>query len=68
LIANGETALRDASGEKRFTGKKDSRMLYNQGMNAEVKDNTRFGLMLERSAFGKYNIDHAINANFRYTF
>ncbi|BEH73253.1 autotransporter outer membrane beta-barrel domain-containing protein [Edwardsiella tarda] len=68
LIANGETALRDASGEKRFTGKKDSRMLYNLGMNAEVKDNTRFGLTLERSAFGKYNIDHAINANFRYTF
>ncbi|HAV0410704.1 TPA: autotransporter outer membrane beta-barrel domain-containing protein [Salmonella enterica] len=68
LVANGETALRDASGEKRFTGKKDSRMLYNVGLNAQVKDNVRFGLELEQSAFGKYNVDHAINANFRYMF
>lgn len=68
LVANGETALRDASGEKRFTGEKDSRMLYNVGLNAQVKDNVRFGLELEQSAFGKYNVDHAINANFRYMF
>ncbi|EDX9923272.1 autotransporter outer membrane beta-barrel domain-containing protein [Salmonella enterica] len=68
LVTNGETALRDASGEKRFTGEKDSRMLYNVGLNAQVKDNVRFGLELEQSAFGKYNVDHAINANFRYMF
>ncbi|EBV5086513.1 autotransporter outer membrane beta-barrel domain-containing protein [Salmonella enterica subsp. enterica serovar Ball] len=68
LVSNGETALRDASGEKQFTGKKDSRMLYHVGLNAQVKDNMRVGLELEQSAFGKYNIDHAINANFRYMF
>ncbi|WP_122995999.1 autotransporter outer membrane beta-barrel domain-containing protein, partial [Escherichia coli] len=38
------------------------------GMNAEIKDNMRFGLELEKSAFGKYNVDNAINANFRYSF
>lgn len=43
-------------------------MLYNVGLNAQVKDNVRFGLELEQSAFGKYNVDHAINANFRYMF
>ncbi|EFZ73696.1 autotransporter outer membrane beta-barrel domain-containing protein, partial [Escherichia coli] len=59
---------RDASGEKRFEGEKDSRMLMNVGMNAEIKDNMRFGLELEKSAFGKYNVDNAINANFRYSF
>ncbi|HFS3990855.1 TPA: serine protease autotransporter toxin EspC, partial [Escherichia coli] len=68
LLANGETVLRDASGEKRFEGEKDSRMLMNVGMNAEIKDNMRFGLELEKSAFGKYNVDNAINANFRYSF
>ncbi|WP_032177482.1 hypothetical protein, partial [Escherichia coli] len=26
------------------------------------------GLELEKSAFGKYNVDNAINANFRYSF
>ncbi|HCN6286901.1 TPA: autotransporter outer membrane beta-barrel domain-containing protein, partial [Escherichia coli] len=52
LLANGETVLRDASGEKRFEGEKDSRMLMNVGMNAEIKDNMRFGLELEKSAFG----------------
>ncbi|CTZ26684.1 protease IgA1 [Escherichia coli] len=68
LLANGETVLRDASGEKRFEGEKDSRMLMTLGMNAEIKDNMRFGLELEKSAFGKYNVDNAINANFRYSF
>ncbi|EKJ5694310.1 autotransporter outer membrane beta-barrel domain-containing protein [Salmonella enterica] len=68
LLSGSETVLRDASGEKRFTGHKDSRMLYSVGMNARMKDNIRFGLEVEQSAFGKYNTDHAINANFRYTF
>ncbi|EJX6946964.1 autotransporter outer membrane beta-barrel domain-containing protein, partial [Escherichia coli] len=47
---------------------KDSRMLMTVGMNAEIKDNMRLGLELEKSAFGKYNVDNAINANFRYVF
>lgn len=68
LVSNGETALRDASGEHRFAGEKDSRMLYNVGINARLKDNVRFGVELEQSAFGKYNIDHVINANLRYMF
>ncbi len=63
--------LRDASGDKRFEGEKDSRMLMNVGMNAEIKDNMRFGLELETSAFGRYNVDNVdnvINATFRYSF
>lgn len=68
LVSNGETALYDASGEHRFTGEKDSRMLYNVGVNARLNDRVRFGIELEQSAFGKYNVDHLINANLRYTF
>ncbi|HAH7012631.1 TPA: serine protease autotransporter toxin Sat [Escherichia coli] len=68
LFANGETVLRDASGEKRIKGEKDGRMLMNVGLNAEIRDNLRFGLEFEKSAFGKYNVDNAINANFRYSF
>ncbi|EHH6605704.1 autotransporter outer membrane beta-barrel domain-containing protein [Escherichia coli] len=68
LLNNGETVLRDASGEKRIRGEKDRRMLFNVGMNAQIKDNIRFGLEFEKSAFGKYNVDNSINANFRYMF
>ncbi|ENS3719786.1 autotransporter outer membrane beta-barrel domain-containing protein [Escherichia coli] len=68
LLANGETVLRDASGEKRIKGEKDSRMLMSVGLNAEIRDNIRFGLEFEKSAFGKYNVDNAVNANFRYSF
>ncbi|HFO5032274.1 TPA: autotransporter outer membrane beta-barrel domain-containing protein, partial [Escherichia coli] len=57
LLANGETVLRDASGEKRIKGEKDSRMLMSVGLNAEIRDNVRFGLEFEKSAFGKYNVD-----------
>ncbi|EIX4510773.1 autotransporter outer membrane beta-barrel domain-containing protein [Escherichia coli] len=68
LLANGETVLRDASGEKRIKGEKDGRMLMSVGLNAEVRNNIRFGLEFEKSAFGKYNVDNAVNANFRYSF
>lgn len=68
LLANGETVLRDASGEKRIERERDSRMLFNVGLNSQIKDNVRFGLEFEKSAFGKYNVDNAINANFRYMF
>ncbi|HFP0769668.1 TPA: autotransporter outer membrane beta-barrel domain-containing protein, partial [Escherichia coli] len=61
LLANGETVLRDASGEKRIKGEKDSRMLMSVGLNAEIRDNVRFGLEFEKSAFGKYNVDNAVN-------
>ncbi|EPF2942399.1 autotransporter outer membrane beta-barrel domain-containing protein, partial [Escherichia coli] len=37
LLANGETVLRDASGEKRIKGEKDGRMLMNVGLNAEIR-------------------------------
>ncbi|EFX4015753.1 serine protease autotransporter toxin Sat, partial [Shigella flexneri] len=50
LFANGETVLRDASGEKRIKGEKDGRMLMNVGLNAEIRDNLRFGLEFEKSA------------------
>ncbi|EFB4140744.1 autotransporter outer membrane beta-barrel domain-containing protein [Escherichia coli O88:H1] len=68
ILANSETVLRDASGEKRIKGEKDGRMLMNVGLNAEIRDNLRFGLEFEKSAFGKYNVDNAVNANFRYSF
>ncbi len=68
LLANGDTVLRDASGEKRIKGENDSRMLMSVGLNAEIRDNVRFGLEFEKSAFGKYNVDNAVNANFRYSF
>ncbi|ELJ9861411.1 autotransporter outer membrane beta-barrel domain-containing protein [Escherichia coli] len=68
LLDNGESVIRDASGEKTIEGKRDNRMLFNIGMNAQIKDNIRFGLELEKSAFGNYNVDNAINANFRYIF
>lgn len=68
LLNNGETVLRDASGEKRIKGEKDGRMLMNVGLNAEVRDNIRLGLEFEKSAFGKYNVDNSVNVNFRYSF
>ncbi|ECB3225540.1 autotransporter outer membrane beta-barrel domain-containing protein [Salmonella enterica subsp. enterica serovar Kentucky] len=40
----------------------------NVGLNAEIRDNLRFGLEFEKSAFGKYNVDNAVNASFRYSF
>lgn len=68
LIANGETVLRDASGEKRLASKRDKRMLYHATVDGRISKNLRFGLAMERSAFGNYNVNHAINANVSYRF
>lgn len=68
LRANGKSVLRDAWQEQRANGKKDSRMLYHAGVNGQIGSAVRFGLEVERSAFGKYNINHAVNANVRYSF
>ncbi|MBS4932041.1 MAG: autotransporter outer membrane beta-barrel domain-containing protein [Clostridiales bacterium] len=68
MLRGSDIILQDASGEKRLKGEKDSRALFNVGLNAQLKDNMHFGLELEKSAFGKYNIENSVNATFRYSF
>lgn len=68
LNATGGTVLRDKVAEQHFASKKDGRMLYHVGLNGQVKDKLRFGLAMERSAFGRYNVDHAMNMHLRYSF
>ena len=68
LHNTGTTTFRDIAGETTTRNGKDGRMLMNVGLDARLKENTRVGLSIERAAFGKYNVDDAINANLRYTF
>ncbi|WP_137653830.1 S6 family peptidase [Escherichia albertii] len=68
LTDSADVHLKDAAGEHQINGRKDGRMLYGVGLNARFGDNIRLGLEAERSAFGKYNTDDAINANIRYSF
>lgn len=68
LRNTGATTYRDFAGESTVYNGKDGRMLANIGIDTRIKDNTRIGLTVEKSAFGKYNVDNAINANIRYTF
>lgn len=68
LRGPGVTVLRDEAGEFSASHGRDGRMLMELGVNARIRDNTRFSLSFERSAFGKYNVDKAVNANIRYAF
>lgn len=68
LRNSGTTTYRDFAGESTMYNGKDGRMLANIGIDTRIKDNTRIGLTVEKSAFGKYNVDDAINANIRYSF
>lgn len=68
LRNSGTTTYRDFAGESTMYNGKDGRMLANIGIDTRIKDNTRIGLTVEKSAFGKYNVDNAINANIRYSF
>lgn len=68
LFNPAKTVVRDVAGETSIRNGKDSRVNFNLGVNAEIKENTRISLNIERSAFGHYDIDKAINANIRYSF
>lgn len=62
------TAFKDLAGDTYINNGKDSRVVFNVGLNTKIKENTRISLNVERSEFGSYNIDKLINANIRYTF
>lgn len=62
------TAFKDLAGDTYINNGKDSRVVFNVGLNTKIKENTRISLNVERSQFGSYNIDKLINANIRYTF
>lgn len=68
LFNPAKTVIRDFAGKTSIRNGKDSRVNFNFGVNAEIKENTRISLNVERSAFGHYDIDKAINANIRYSF
>ncbi|KEY53317.1 S6 family peptidase [Citrobacter amalonaticus] len=68
LFKPAETVVHDFAGETHIKNGKDSRVNFSLGVNARIKENTRISLNIERSAFGHYDIDKAINANIRYSF
>ncbi|WP_343718992.1 S6 family peptidase [Achromobacter dolens] len=68
LRAPGATSLRDDLGQIHASHGKDGRMLMELGVNARIRGGTRLSLSMERSAFGRYNTDKAINANIRHAF
>ncbi|EGT3574386.1 autotransporter outer membrane beta-barrel domain-containing protein [Citrobacter amalonaticus] len=68
LFKPAETVVHDFAGETHIKNGKDSRVNFSLGVNAKIKENTRISLNIERSAFGHYDIDKAINANIRYSF
>lgn len=68
LFNPAKTVIRDFAGKTSIRNGKDSRVNFNFGVNAEIKKTPRISLDFERSAFGHYDIDKAINANIRYSF
>ncbi|RAZ57525.1 autotransporter outer membrane beta-barrel domain-containing protein [Campylobacter hyointestinalis] len=65
MVKNAEILI---DGDSAKNNDKDSRMLMNLGLNMVASDNLRIGLTLEKSAFGDYDTDLAVNLNARYSF
>ncbi|RAZ25137.1 autotransporter outer membrane beta-barrel domain-containing protein [Campylobacter hyointestinalis] len=65
MVKNAEILI---DGDSAKNNDKDSRMLMNLGLNMVASENLRIGLTLEKSAFGDYDTDLAINLNARYSF
>lgn len=68
IAGTGDMTLTDGALSHVTTPDRDGRFIYALGVNAQVRDNLRLGLELQRSAFGKYNLDHLVNATVRYSF
>ncbi|MCI7364375.1 MAG: autotransporter outer membrane beta-barrel domain-containing protein [Campylobacter lanienae] len=65
MVKNAEILI---DGDSAKNDDKDSRMLMNLGLNMVASENLRIGLTLEKSAFGDYDTDLAVNLNARYSF
>lgn len=65
MVKNAEILI---EGDSAKNNNKDSRMLMNLGLNMVASENLRIGLTLEKSIFGNYDIDLAVNLNARYSF
>lgn len=65
MVKNAEILI---DGDSAKNNDKDSRMLMNLGLNMVASENLRIGLTLEKSAFGDYDTDLAVNLNARYSF
>lgn len=68
ITKSGAIELADSLSSYRLDGERDARFVYTLGVNAQLGEHVRAGIEVERSAFGSYNIDHAVNANMRYSF
>lgn len=68
LFNPSKTVVHDFAGDTYIRNGKDNRVNFSLGVNTRIKENTRISLNIERSAFGHYDIDKAINANIRYSF
>lgn len=68
LISRGNIQLKDDTETYNIKNGKDKRLHYTFGINGGIGDKTRFGLELEKTNKGRYNIDNLINANVRYSF
>ncbi|WP_096027934.1 autotransporter outer membrane beta-barrel domain-containing protein [Campylobacter lanienae] len=65
MVKNAEILI---DGDSAKNNDKDSRMLMNLGLNMVASENLRIGLTLEKTAFGDYDTDLAVNLNARYSF
>ena len=65
MVKNAEILI---EGDSAKNNNKDSRMLMNLGLNMVASENLRIGLTLEKSTFGDYDTDLAVNLNARYSF
>lgn len=68
IVATQSVLLDDGLTAHELQSERDGRFIYALGVNAEVSDQVRLGLEVQRSAGGRFDIGHLVNANLRYSF
>ncbi|HHD2161325.1 TPA: autotransporter outer membrane beta-barrel domain-containing protein, partial [Klebsiella pneumoniae] len=58
----------DPSTQQKFDLFNKARVVFNIGLNTNLKENARISPNMERSEFSFYNADKLINANISYAF
>ncbi len=68
LLKPGVTTFKALVGNTYINNGKDSRVVFNIGLNTNLKESARISPNMERSEFSFYNADKLINANISYAF
>lgn len=68
IVKNSKKYLSQDNIQNVYSGERDNRVFVNLGLDYKISDNQRLSFELEKTFFGKFDVDYSANIVYRYSF